>query len=181
MLQKDIERTIFVPPVLNEAGFQQFTKDLKELLKKPDPITVWVTCEGGWCSIGFSFFDLLFFSGVEVTTIGSGCIGSMGVVVFLAGKKRLLTDTSHIFLHEMHHTFEESDAKNLSHSALRNYARSVETNMEKYIRLLSQRTKMDSKTIAERMKEESYFYPQTALDLGFATGILLGNGNVVLK
>ena len=69
---------------------------------KWDHITMLINSPGGYCSDGFALIDIMFGSRIPIHTIGIGMIASMGLQIFLSGKKgtRTLTPNCMILSHQ---------------------------------------------------------------------------------
>lgn len=75
-----------------EENFEQRHKFLTLIINSP----------GGYVSSGFSVVDVMMGSKVPIRTIGLGIIASMGLLMFIAGKKgeRILTPNTLIMSHQ---------------------------------------------------------------------------------
>ena len=69
---------------------------------KWDHITMLINSPGGYCSDGFALIDTMFGSRIPIHTVGLGMIASMGLQIFLTGKKgtRTLTPNCMILSHQ---------------------------------------------------------------------------------
>jgi len=69
---------------------------------KWDHITMLINSPGGYCSDGFALIDIMFGSRIPIHTVGLGMIASMGLQIFLSGKKgtRALTPNCMILSHQ---------------------------------------------------------------------------------
>lgn len=69
---------------------------------KWDHMTMIINSPGGYCSDGFALIDTMFGSGIPIHTVGIGMIASMGLQIFLSGKKgtRTLTPNCMILSHQ---------------------------------------------------------------------------------
>ncbi|MBI2039063.1 MAG: ATP-dependent Clp protease proteolytic subunit [Candidatus Niyogibacteria bacterium] len=69
--------------------------------KKKVPAQLILSSSGGDMGSGFAFYDYIrFVSRIELITIGLGEIKSMGIVIFLAGNRRLITPNTLFYFHE---------------------------------------------------------------------------------
>ena len=87
---------------VDDKNLKRAMKKLNELLKdeKKAEIFLMIQSEGGDMSTGFAFYDYV--NSVlkqPLTTIALGEVASMGITLFLAGKRRIVTPSSHFFLH----------------------------------------------------------------------------------
>lgn len=69
---------------------------------KWDHMTILINSPGGYCSDGFALIDTMFGSQIPIHTVGLGMIASMGLQIFLSGKKgtRTLTPNCMILSHQ---------------------------------------------------------------------------------
>lgn len=100
-------RMVALVGAINAEEIKRVTKDILSLYKedKEGEIFLTVTSEGGHTNIGFGFYDLMLGLGIPLTTIGLGDVDSMGVIIFLAGRHRLVTPHSTMLLHELGRKF----------------------------------------------------------------------------
>ncbi len=72
------------------------------LNKSHKELTLIVNSGGGSCFDGFALIDVMAGSSIPVKTVGLGCIASMGVSIFIAGKKgsRILTPNTTVMCHQ---------------------------------------------------------------------------------
>ncbi len=62
-------------------------------------IRIIINSKGGDCDCGFAIYDALKRSGLEIETVVEGSAASMGAIVFMAGKVRMITPNSTIAVH----------------------------------------------------------------------------------
>jgi ATP-dependent Clp protease protease subunit len=67
-----------------------------------DELTLIINSPGGSCSDGFALIDVMAGSKLPVKTVGVGILASMGLTIFIAGKKgsRTLTPNTAIMCHQ---------------------------------------------------------------------------------
>jgi ATP-dependent Clp protease, protease subunit len=65
-------------------------------------LTMIVNSPGGYVNAGFSLIDVMNGSRAEIRTVGLGILASMGLLIFIAGKKgrRLLTPNTMVMSHQ---------------------------------------------------------------------------------
>ena len=54
-----------------------------------DPIYLYINSPGGYVSWGFALIDVMNSLKSKVITVGSGCIASMGTVIFISAKENI--------------------------------------------------------------------------------------------
>jgi ATP-dependent Clp protease protease subunit len=72
----------------------------KNLEGKHDLLTVVVNSPGGCVTSGFSVIDAINGSKIPVRTIGMGILASMGLLIFITGRERILTKNTLIMSHQ---------------------------------------------------------------------------------
>lgn len=72
---------------------------LLDFFKKPRPITLFICSYGGFVSEATAIYDLIKTSPVPITTIGYGYLESGGLLIYLAGHKRLLLPHARFMFH----------------------------------------------------------------------------------
>ena len=108
-----------------------------------------VNSTGGTTAAGFEFYDLVTMLGANLATFGSGSIGSMSVIIFLAGTKRIITPNTSLFLHHTSRVFAKPVT--LSLPELQSITRSTECDNELYQKIILAKT--GEKLSAEQLKQ----------------------------
>ena len=68
---------------------------------EPKPITLYITSNGGYVYQVFSTIDTIRGMKIPVNTVCKGFVASAGTLLSLAGKKRLITESSYMLIHEI--------------------------------------------------------------------------------
>ena len=97
-----ISRTVEWIGAVNQENLSRVIAEIRGLLEKSHsaPIRLIINSHGGPTGISMTFFDLMttvFKPNLE--TIGAGDVDSSGVILFLAGRRRALTEHTTLFLH----------------------------------------------------------------------------------
>jgi ATP-dependent Clp protease protease subunit len=94
---------IFLAGEIDDASAERVCKEIIEfnLNGRVDQIQLIVNSAGGSASAGFAIVDLIEWSRLPVYTTGIGMIGSMGLLIFMAGAKgrRVVTPRTSILSH----------------------------------------------------------------------------------
>ncbi len=69
-------------------------------LKKHKVLHLVICSDGGDANAGFALIDIIAGSKIPVNTVGLGIIASMGFMVFLTGKTRILTPNTMVLSHQ---------------------------------------------------------------------------------
>lgn len=108
---KKLERTAeWLGSVTQDASLKIIAR-VKELMMQDEKavITLMVTSPGGSSGVAMGFFDLMTkVYKPNLHTIGSGDVDSSGIVIFLAGDKRILTQNTTLLLHMAGRMFDSS-------------------------------------------------------------------------
>ncbi|MCK5018477.1 MAG: ATP-dependent Clp protease proteolytic subunit [Candidatus Peribacteraceae bacterium] len=70
------------------------------LIPKIKELTIIVNSPGGSVSAGFALIDIMRGSNLKVNTVGIGMIASCGLLIFMAGRNRILTPNTSILSHQ---------------------------------------------------------------------------------
>jgi ATP-dependent protease ClpP protease subunit len=90
---------------VNYATNERVLNEIKRRL--PGPATLMVTSAGGPSGTAMSFYDAIrFVLKAELTAVGSGDVDSSGMIVFLSGRRRLVTPHTTALLHPAGRTFD---------------------------------------------------------------------------
>lgn len=101
-------------------------------------LQIHVSSEGGANDQGFAAYHFLRSLPVPVTMHCIGNVESMAVVMFLAGKRRLIVPEGRIKIHAMHWGFPGG---NVDHDRLAEYLDSLSFDAVRYARIFEERTK----------------------------------------
>jgi ATP-dependent Clp protease protease subunit len=159
-------RIIVIGGEINPETVTEFLKEFSELDASSGPIEVRICSDGGWCEGGFAIFDAIQTAANDVTTIGLGSVGSIAVLIFNAGHKRVLAPNAVLFLHETSSHFEASL------SQLNMLTKEINRLHSQYCQRLSERTGWELKEVEKACAKEMYLPAEAALTLGFADAIL---------
>lgn len=94
-------REMFVVGEITEDFSDWFITSLRYLNSlNSDPITIWLSTEGGSVEGALVFHDLVRLSGSPITVIGTGSVASAGVLMLACGHKRYVTESCVLMSHE---------------------------------------------------------------------------------
>jgi ATP-dependent protease ClpP protease subunit/FtsZ-binding cell division protein ZapB len=121
---------------------------------------------GGEVMEGFAIYNHLLSLNKPITTRGSGIVGSIATLIFLAGKKRQLYPNTQFLIHNPF-TFAEGDASDLMKRA--EELKNIENHLlEVYI----SKTGAERETLSNLMNADTLITSDSAFELKFATEIL---------
>lgn len=98
-----IGRTVYFFDDINSSTVCEAIKLIDEIqtesLKKP--IEFVINSGGGTCYDGLALYDKLRSSECNILMVGTGIVGSMALIVYLAGDNRILTENTRLLNHQM--------------------------------------------------------------------------------
>ncbi len=131
-----------------------------------EPIKICIFSYGGNIDSTFTMIDVCRLSKTPIITINFGVAMSAGILIFLAGHKRLTFNWSQFLIHSgsggAAGTYEQTEA------AMQNYKKAIEI-MRKYI---LERTNIDTKLFNRNKSKEWYIYAEESLSLGICDKII---------
>ncbi len=146
---------------------------IQEILRLHDEapgeeITLYVSSLGGDFDLAVSFVELVRTKNINLKTIALGAVSSSSVLIFLAGKERIVTSNSHFHLHELskrlNGSFTSSEIIRLAEDAARG--------QHVYNSLIKERTRLSLEVIKEIVENDAYLESEEALECGFAHRIV---------
>lgn len=147
----------------NEQGEVNLLSVVEQVQKeKSDHIEVHIDSIGGDLDVGLSIYNYLLNLPQTVTTVCDGNCASAASIIFLSGDTRIAGCP--IMIHNPYIESVSGDRDILQAAA--DWIGEAETTLEK---AYAQRTKLDTDTLSELMKAETYLSPNQAVSLGFAT------------
>ena len=158
---------------VNYKNLELVLGKIKDFLSE-DPneeIHLLVSSYGGATGIGMSFYDAMKWLGANLVTIGSGDVDSSGILIFLSGKKRYLTQNTTLLLHLAGRTFEEE--KRFSTAEMDSMLKEDKIKDYQYACVVADGTgnKCTPEKILELMSSNTILTAEEALGMGLAHGI----------
>jgi ATP-dependent Clp protease protease subunit len=140
--------------------------DQFEIKIEPKPITLYITSNGGLVYQVFGAIDTIKGMKVPVNTVCKGFVASAGTLLSLAGKKRYITESSYMLIHELRaghwgkftHLSESLDNSKQLMDHIKSYYLS--------------RTKMLSEELEEQLKKDVSWNAQMCLEKGLVDEII---------
>jgi ATP-dependent protease ClpP protease subunit len=132
-----------------------------------------VICSGGgMVDPSFAFIDTLEMLNIRVTTIGTGGVSSMAILLFAVGTRRLVTEHTDFFLHDF--GFHPDKGERVSLNDLERKARDFKVGQNWYARFIEKQTdgKFKASEVLRMMREETSLYPDDLVRLGLAHEII---------
>ena len=130
------------------------------------PIIIYINSPGGNVCDGYGVIDAILYSETPVYTVNLAQADSMGLLIYLAGKKRYTMLHSEFLMHDGT-TFSYGTSSKVKDRI--NFENQVEEATKQYV--LGQ-TNIDEATYDEKMRVEWYFLPDEAKEIGVAHYII---------
>lgn len=106
------QRNLFLHSSVTDAQCDMLIAELLILDKmSQEPIYLHVNSPGGYVSWGFALIDVMNSIKSKVITVGSGCIASMGTVIFISAKERTCHKNTEFMLHDIYAGVSDYGAK----------------------------------------------------------------------
>jgi len=141
---------------------------LEAMAKKADELRLHFASPGGQTADSFALYGFLRSLPIPLVIHSIGNVESMGVVVFLAGSKRLICPHSRFLIHPLHWTY---NAGNVDHARLRENLTSLDNDLSRYTQIFDERTKGAKKPLKIRRHlsgKEKIITATAAIDCGLA-------------
>lgn len=174
-IKADPKRTVEWSGSITQEMSTKVSSKIKSLLNKdPDKdINLIITSPGGPTGIGMSFYDLMTkVIRPNLCTIGSGDVDSAAVIVFLAGRRRILTQNTTLLLHMAGRTFNSS--KRFTTTEISSILREDTLKDKQYATILANasRGKLSYSKALKLMQNAIVLEPKEALKYGLADEII---------
>ena len=139
---------------------------LREIMAAaPSALTVHINSYGGDTSAGIAIYNSLRGLSIPVTTVTDGFACSAASLIFMAGKSRIMKQSSLLMIHNAW-TCAQGNA-----DELRKTADDLEKISATAAKIYSENCALMEDEIKELLDNESWITPEEALEWGFATGI----------
>lgn len=153
----------------NEINESYISEQLN-LAEKQD-LEITINTAGGCVDTAFKIYDLLEsykkLNKAVITTITDEMCASAGVILLLAGNRRIVNKNTEPFIHNAYLSFESGATA--SANELINAGFELEEINYKIATLYAQKTALDYDTARELMGYETFFTPDEAYQIGLAT------------
>jgi ATP-dependent Clp protease, protease subunit len=169
------EQTIhWLGGVNNDNYYEVMTEIKKRLTENVDSeINLVITSPGGSSGIAMSFYDTIkLVYKPKLCTIGAGDVDSSGIIIFLAGERRLLTPNTTMLLHLAGRTYDTSKRYTTTEAAA--MLKEDQLKDQQYACLVAAATgnKLMPNEVLDLMAKNTVLTPHEAVEMGLAHGIL---------
>jgi ATP-dependent Clp protease protease subunit len=133
-----------------------------------DKITLLINSPGGYVADAFTLIDVMEMSKKKITTIGMGYIASCGLLTFMAGNERLISDKAMILSHQFSGGKAGKYHELVGHRKLDDYIN--DRMLKHYIK----HTKLSKKVVKEKLlgSTDVWLYPNEAVKFNLAERVI---------
>ena len=167
-----IMNTHILRPMIGPITCEDHLHALGELkkLSSETPLSLFISSPGGTLSLAFSFYDFIVESEFNLTTVGSGQLACASLVIWLAGKQRLLTPHTGILLREINLEANDIGCDISKHSACQSFNNLYNRFVAEIIENRSN-DKLKVDEVLALMEKETVWSPKEAIEMELAHGI----------
>ena len=167
-------REIFLTGEINEESAVEIIRQLMYLdNRSSDPVTLYISSPGGSVISGMAIYDYINIMQSRVNTVCIGIAASMGAILFLAGRDRMILPHSKVMIHDPSFGGSASIAGQKPLEIQEKLNDLMETR-RLLADVIAARTGLSRKQVLNLTKKDTYFTAEQALSAGLATEILDG-------
>lgn len=152
---------------VNDANLKKAFRQLNALIQKEQdgPIFFLVKSSGGDMEVGFAFYHYIRLSRIRLTSIAFSEVSSMGVILFVAGHRRIMMPDASLFLHE-----PTIELKGYTMDETKREARKLKNLRAQYVSAIHRASgeKLARKKISRMMEEKTTLNAKTSVRLHIA-------------
>jgi len=157
--QKSINKLIEIINNKNNE-YKELTKDNLLLSCEPAPLYLHITSFGGGVLSAFRAIDCIKSSKLPIYTIVDGYAASAGSMIAVVGKKKYMTPSSYVLIHELSTWFGGK------YSELKDDMKNAKRMMDDIEKLYLDNTKISRRKFKECRKHDLWWNQKKCLDLG---------------
>ena len=167
-------REIFLTEQVDAATSNELLKQLMYLERQDcqKEITIYINSPGGEVISGLAVYDYISIMKAPVKTVCTGTAASMGAILFLVGKERLMLPHTRLMIHDPSYSHNDIGGRK-PHEIQRELDKLNETR-EALARIISEKTGKSLEEIYEVTASDSFYSAKEAIEFGLATGIMKG-------
>jgi ATP-dependent Clp protease protease subunit len=162
-----VQRSLFITGDVTEALLDRVQIGLSLLDGPTDPITIYLTSNGGDVYVGLGIYDAIRACKSPVKIVGRGYLCSMATAILQAADERLLEPHSTVMAHQARSASDYVLVQNFTRTA-QEYERSNEV----MCGLIARRMNISLKQFKNRFLLDTYFTAQDAVREGLADGVV---------
>ncbi len=163
-------REIFLVDEVNAATSNELIKQLMYLEKQSnDEITLYINSPGGDVTSGIAVYDYISLMHSPVKTVCIGTAASMGAILFLAGKERLMLPHTLLMIHDP--SYGKRDISGKKPHQIQRELDDLNKSREMLTQIIADKTGKPLEEVYEVTAEDTFYNAAEAIDFGLATGI----------
>lgn len=166
------DRKIFMTEEFSSKSCSDIMKQLMYLEKKDaeSDIFIYISSPGGEISSGLSLCDYIKQMKAPVNTVCIGTAASMGSILFLHGKRRIMMAHSRIMIHDP--SFGQSIPAGEKPLEIQERVNKLMKTREDIAKIISERSGMSLDLVYEKTAKDTFLSAEEALETGIATEII---------
>ena len=167
-----MNREIFFTAEVNSASMNHLMLQIL-FLEREDPkkeIKLYINSPGGEVISGLAMYDFLTMIKAPLTTICTGNAGSMGAILFLAGKKRLMLPHSWLMIHDP--SYGSNDIGGKKPHEIQLELDQLNETKKILAGIIADKIGKSLEEVCAVTEKDSFFSARQAIDFGLATGML---------
>ena len=167
-------REIFLTEQVDAATSNELLKQLMYLERQDcqKEITIYINSPGGEVISGLAVYDYISMMKAPVKTVCTGTAASMGAILFLAGKTRLMLPHTRLMIHDP--SYSHNDIGGRKPHEIQQELDKLNETREALARIIAEKTGKSIEEIYEVTVSDSFYSAKEAIDFGLATGIMKG-------
>lgn len=171
-------REIFLVDKVDAGTSNELLKQLMYLERQDSgsEITLYINSPGGEVVSGLAVYDYINMMKSPVKTVCIGTAASMGAILFLAGKKRLMLPHTRLMIHDP--SYSHNDISGRKSHEIQHELDQLNETREALAKIIADRTGKSIDEIYEVTASDTYYNAKEAIDFGLATGVLDSTDNV---
>jgi len=165
------QRKVFLNQQVDTDTMTSLIQQFMYLEQKEDgkPIYFFINSPGGSVIDGMALYDFIKLLHSPVITVCMGNASSMGALLFLAGERRVMLKHSKIMIHDA--SFGHAEFSGLKPDEIKERTEQLVKTCELLRRIVAERTGRSLEEVTEKMKTDSYFESDEAVEFGLATEV----------
>ncbi len=171
-------REIFLVDKVDAESSNELLKQLMYLERQDSgsEITLYINSPGGEVVSGLAVYDYINMMKSPVKTVCIGTAASMGAILFLAGKKRLMLPHTRLMIHDP--SYSHNDISGRKSHEIQHELDQLNETREALAKIIADKTGKSIDEIYEVTVSDTYYNVKEAIDFGLATGVLDSTDNV---
>lgn len=167
-------REIFLTEQVDAATSNELLKQLMYLERQDcqKEITIYINSPGGEVISGLAVYDYISMMKAPVKTVCTGTAASMGAILFLAGKTRLMLPHTRLMIHDP--SYSHNDIGGRKPHEIQQELDKLNETREALARIIAEKTGKSIEKIYEVTASDSFYSAKEAIDFGLATEIMKG-------